>query len=116
MRRRFIVDEAPSLASHFRHRTKFSAYCSRARSTPQSSTDIDANSPASECRLAFYGAGHAGNVVFDEEGVDDGDGDGAQEGASHEGPPEEDVAFDEFGGNADGDGFIFRGVNENKGV
>src|SRR6195256_6320997 len=42
--------------------------------------------------LSFDLAGEAGNIVFDKERIDDGHRDLAQHGASHNRPPQEDVA------------------------
>ena len=52
-------------------------------------------------RLPFDGARERGDVVLDEERVDEGDGDRAQESAGHERAPVEDVAAHELGENPD---------------
>src|SRR2546426_6749610 len=52
-------------------------------------------------RSPLDGAGEGGDVVLDEEGVDEGDGDGAEEGARHERSPVEDVAAHQLGEHAD---------------
>src|SRR2546422_6145753 len=58
--------------------------------------------PARRLRLLpFDGARERGDVVLDEEGVDEGDGDGAQERAGHERAPVEDVAAHELGKDPD---------------
>src|SRR5207237_6979162 len=52
----------------------------------------------SAARLGLHGAGgEPGDVVLDEEGVDQRHGDGAEEGGGHELAPVEDVAADQFG-------------------
>src|ERR1700716_1694097 len=51
---------------------------------------------------ALHGAGQAGDVVFDEEGIYQGHGDGAQQGSGHELAPEVDVAADQLGDDAHG--------------
>src|SRR5437870_2623001 len=53
---------------------------------------------------ALHGAGESGHVVFDEEGIYQGHGDGAQEGSRHQLAPEVDVAPDQLGDDAHGDG------------
>src|SRR3989449_10408000 len=83
-------------------------------------------SPCSECRdgtpgrprraSAFHGPGEAGNIVLDEEGVDEGHRDRAQQRPRHEWAPEEDVAPDELGDDADRDRLLLRGGEEDEGV
>src|SRR3982751_5327524 len=57
-------------------------------------------------RSALDRAGHAGDVVFDEERVDDRDRNGADKRAGHERAPEEDVAADQLGGDANRHGLL----------
>src|SRR5688572_2203923 len=54
---------------------------------------------------AFYGARESGDVVLDEERVDDGDQNGAEERARHELPPEVDISPDQLGDDAHGHRF-----------
>src|SRR3989304_6133760 len=49
-----------------------------------------------ENRLALDGAGEARDVVLDEERIDQGHGNGAEEGPGHELAPEIDVAADQL--------------------
>src|SRR5437868_4014757 len=51
--------------------------------------------------LTLNRPGNAGDVVLDEERIDDGHWDGTDQRAGHERAPEEDVAADELGGHAD---------------
>src|SRR5690242_1527452 len=51
-------------------------------------------------------AGEPGDVVLDEEGVDERYRNRAEQGARHERPPEEDIAADELGGDADRHGLL----------
>src|SRR4051812_3344836 len=51
-------------------------------------------------------AGHAGDVVFDEERVDDRHRNGADQRAGHERAPEENVAADQLGGDANRHGLL----------
>src|SRR5207245_2894777 len=70
-------------------------------------------SPCSECRdgtpdrppraSAFHGPGEAGDIVLDEEGIDEGHRNRAQERPRHERAPEEDVAPDQLGDDPDRD-------------
>src|SRR6266498_98782 len=83
-------------------------------------------SPCSECRdgtpgrpqraSAFHGPGEAGDIVLDEEGVNESDRDRAQQRPRHERAPEEDVAPDELGDDADRDRLLLRGGEEDEGV
>src|SRR4051812_37586846 len=50
--------------------------------------------------------GHAGHIVLDEERIDDRHRDRADQCAGHQRAPEEDVAADELGGDADGHGLL----------
>src|SRR2546422_4735451 len=45
---------------------------------------------------ALHAAGHSGDIVLDEERIDDGDRNRADQRAGHERPPEEDVAADQL--------------------
>src|SRR6266849_844381 len=65
---------------------------------------------------ALHGAGEAGHVVFDEEGIYQGHGDGAQEGSRHQLAPEIDVAPDQLGDDAHGDGLALGRREEDQGV
>src|SRR6266852_2239360 len=65
---------------------------------------------------ALHGAGEAGDVVFDEEGIYQGHGDGAQQGSGHELAPEVDVAADQLRHDAHGDGLALRRGEEDQGV
>src|ERR1044071_2590855 len=48
------------------------------------------------CSLTFNRAGEAGDVVLDEERIDDRDRDGAEQRAGHQLSPDEDVGADEL--------------------
>src|SRR5205085_8836223 len=61
-------------------------------------------------------AGDAGDVVLDEEGVDDRHRDRAQERARHQRPPEEDVAADQLRGDADRHRLLVGRGQEDEGV
>src|SRR5580693_9143141 len=50
--------------------------------------------------LSLYGTGETGDVVLDEERVDHGHRDRAEQRARHQRPPEEHVAADQLGGDA----------------
>src|SRR4029077_17053644 len=65
--------------------------------------------------LALHGTGEAGDVVFDEEGIYQGHGDGAQERSGHELAPEVDVAADQLRHDAHGDGLALRRGEEDQG-
>src|SRR5947207_2989916 len=58
--------------------------------------------------LSFDAAGHAGDVVLDEERIDDRHRDRADQRAGHQRTPEEDVAADQFGGHAHRHGLLLR--------
>src|SRR2546427_676535 len=83
-------------------------------------------SPRSECRdgtpcrppraSAFHGPGEAGDIVLDEEGIDEGHRNRAQERPRHERAPEEDVAPDQLGDDPDRDRLLLRGGEEDEGV
>src|SRR6266481_6307594 len=66
--------------------------------------------------LPLDGAGEGGDVVLDEEGVDEGDGDRAEQGAGHEGPPVENVTAHQLGEDPDGDRLLLGRREEDKGV
>src|SRR5947207_195558 len=68
----------------------------------------EADGPLSAAGLALDGAGEAGDVVLDEERIDDRDGDRAEQRPRHELAPEVDVATDELGDHADGNRFLLR--------
>src|SRR6185503_7735985 len=51
-------------------------------------------------RAKARGRGETGNVVVEEEDVEDDDGDGAEDGTGHERAPEVDVASDQLGRHA----------------
>src|SRR5260370_22695936 len=57
--------------------------------------------------LSFDRAGKAGNIVFDEERIDDRHPDRAQQGARHQRPPAEDVAANHLRGDDHGHGLLF---------
>src|SRR5262245_29896409 len=61
---------------------------------------------AIEPRLAFYRAGHAGDVVLDEERIDQRHRHRAEQRACHELPPEEDVAANQLRDHADRHGLL----------
>src|SRR5213593_1138334 len=83
-------------------------------------------SPRSECRdgtpccpqraSAFHGPGEAGDIVLDEEGVDESHRDRAQQRPRHERAPEEDVAPDQLGDDADRHRLLLRGGEEDERV
>src|SRR5258705_6737216 len=75
-----------------------------------------ATRPAWGGRLALHGAGQAGDVVLDEEGVDEGHRHRAQQRARHELPPEVDVAADELGDYAHRYRLALRGGQEDERV
>src|SRR6185503_147179 len=60
----------------------------------------------SPCISTFYAAGHAGDVILDEEGIDDRHRDRADQRARHQRPPEEHVAADQLRDHADRDGLL----------
>src|SRR5882724_3777325 len=66
--------------------------------------------------LSFDRAGKAGNIVFDEERIDDRHRDRAQQRARHQRPPEEDVATNQLRGDAHGHGLLVRRGQEDEGV
>src|SRR5215510_10087605 len=66
--------------------------------------------------LSLDGAGESRDVILDEERVDDGHGDGAEQGARHELSPEVDVAADQLGDHAHGHRFLLRRGEEDQGV
>src|SRR6185437_1200788 len=55
---------------------------------------------------AFHRAGEPGDVMLDEEGIDQRHRDRAEQRAGHQRAPEEDVAADELGGDADRHGLL----------
>src|SRR5262249_54466107 len=61
-------------------------------------------------------AGEPGDVVVDEERVDQRDRDRADERAGHQRPPVEHVAADQFGDDADRHGLLLRGGEEHQRV
>src|ERR1700716_4092880 len=83
-------------------------------------------SPCSECRdgtpcrppraSAFHGPGQAGDIVLGEEGIDEGHRTRAEEPPRHERPPEEDVAPDQLGDDADRHRLLLRGRKEDERV
>src|SRR5437762_346524 len=76
----------------------------------------EADGPLSAAGLALDGAGEAGDVVLDEERIDDRDGDRAEQRPRHELAPEVDVATDELGDHADGNRFLLRRGEEDQRV
>src|SRR5205814_9365337 len=62
------------------------------------------------------GAGEGRDVVLDEERVDDGDRDRAEEGAGHERTPVEDVPAHELGEDPDRDRLLLGRGEEDEGV
>src|ERR1700687_4689892 len=58
--------------------------------------------------LPLDGAGQARHVVLDEEGVDDGDGDGPEQGPRHELAPKVNVATDQLRDDAHRNGIFLR--------
>src|SRR5688500_16822708 len=65
----------------------------------------------------LYGAeGEAFDETVEEEVVEDSDGDGDDHGGGHQGLPEVDVAADQLGGDACGDGLAGGGGDEGEGV
>src|ERR1041384_4521310 len=56
--------------------------------------------------LAFHRPGHAGDVILDEERVDERDRHRAEQRARHELAPEEDVAADQLRDHADRNGLL----------
>src|SRR5438128_4750705 len=67
-------------------------------------------------RLPLDGARESGDVVLDEEGVDEGDWDRAQESAGHERAPVEDVAAHELGEDSDRNRLLLRRREEDESV
>src|SRR5215467_2555760 len=65
---------------------------------------------------ALDGAGESRDVILDEERVDDGHGDGAEQGARHELSPEVNVAADQLGDHAHGHRLLLRRGEEDQGV
>src|SRR3954451_3169945 len=61
-------------------------------------------------------AGEARDVMFDKEGIDDRHRDRAQQRARHQRPPEEDVAADQLGGDADRHRLLVGRGQEDEGV
>src|SRR5918994_1028756 len=66
--------------------------------------------------LSLDRAGEARNVVFDEERVDDRHRDRTEQRARHQRTPEEDVAADQLGGDADRHGLLVGRRQEDQGV
>src|SRR5579884_3091142 len=67
--------------------------------------------------LSFHRAGgHAGDEVLGEEGVQESHRYRAEQGASHQFTPEEDVAADQVTADADGDRLDRRVLQEHQGV
>src|SRR6266849_3435334 len=60
--------------------------------------------------------GEAGDVVLDEEGIDEGHRDRPEQGPGHELAPEVDVAADQLRHHADRDGLLLRGGQEHERV
>src|ERR1035438_3365599 len=56
--------------------------------------------------------GQSRDIVFDEEGVDEGHWQRTEQGARHQRPPLVDVALNELGDDADRDRLDLRGRNE----
>src|SRR6185503_5313301 len=83
-------------------------------------------SPCSECPMvhhsrpgrssAFHRPGEAGDVVLDEERVDERDRDRAQQRSGHERTPEKDVAPDQLGDDADRHRLLLRGREKDQRV
>src|SRR5436189_3752526 len=83
-------------------------------------------SPCSECPMvhhsrpgcssAFHRAGEAGDIVLDEERVDERDRNRAQQRPGHQRAPEEDVAPDQLGDDADRHRLLLRGREEDQRV
>src|SRR5215813_14018137 len=65
---------------------------------------------------ALDGAGESRHVVLDEERVDDGHGDGAEQGARHELSPEVDVAANQLGDHSHGHRLLLRRGEKDQGV
>src|SRR3954468_4338670 len=61
-------------------------------------------------------AGEARDVMFDEEGIDDRHRDRAEQRTRHQWPPEEDVAADQLGGDADRHRLLVGRGQEDEGV
>src|SRR5260221_10119066 len=55
---------------------------------------------------ALHASGHAGDVIVDEEGIDDRHRDRADQRAGHQRPPEEHVAADQLRHHAHRDGLL----------
>src|SRR5216683_8261300 len=66
--------------------------------------------------LSFDRAGKAGNIVFDEERIDDRHRDRAQQRARHQRSPEEHVAADQLRGDAHGHRLLVGRTEEHQGV
>src|SRR5215204_433902 len=66
--------------------------------------------------LSLDRAGQARDVVFDEERIDDRHRDRAEQRARHQRTPEEDVAADQLGGDADRHGLLVGRAQEDQGV
>src|SRR5271154_1976242 len=65
---------------------------------------------------SLHRTGETGDVVLDEERVDHGHRDRAEQRARHQRPPKEHVAADQLGSNADRDGLFLRRGEEHQRV
>src|SRR6202023_3943584 len=65
---------------------------------------------------SLHGTGETGDVIFDEERVDDRHRDRAEQRARHQRPPEEHVAADQLRRDADRDGLLLRRGKEHQRV
>src|SRR5579864_7129999 len=63
---------------------------------------------------SLYGAGQAGDIMLDEERIDQRHRDRAEQRAGHQRAPKEHVAADQFGGDADRHGFLIRRGQEHQ--
>src|SRR6266446_10080196 len=76
------------------------------RGSPRGDTSTTGSPVDIRRRLPLHGAGQARHVVLDEEGIHDGDGDGAQQGPGHELAPEVDVTADQLRDHTDRHRFL----------
>src|ERR1700682_130344 len=65
---------------------------------------------------SLHGTGETGDVILDEERVDHGHRDRAEQRARHQRTPEEHVAADQLGGDADRNGLLLRRGQEHQRV